>query len=169
VDIATLRLQVDFETDDRLHVKLTDAASQRWEIPQTVFPRPAVGTSHERTANYRFGFVTKPFGFHVTRADTGEVLFNSSASLLNPQFKNLVFEDQYLEISTQLPNGANIYGLGERVRPLRLDEDMKYTLWTADEPTPVDQNLYGFHPYYVEMRNNKAHGVVRALHFCIDC
>ena len=151
---------MDYETDDRLHVKIFDANAARWEVPESVLPRPKVTKSHEKTANYRFGFVSKPFGFFVSRADTGELLFNSSASSNNPQFKNLVFEDQYLEISNQLPSGANVYGLGERVRALRLSEGLTYTLWNADEATPVDQNIYGFHPYYLEMRNGKAHGVV---------
>src|SRR5688572_12186751 len=34
-------------------------------------------------------------------------------------FNGLIFEDQYLEISTQLPTNANVYGLGERVHPYR--------------------------------------------------
>lgn len=159
-DLPLLTLQVDYETDDRLHVKIFDAQKPRYEVPESVFPRPAATQSHEKTSNFRFGFVSKPFGFYVSRADTGDILFNSSASGNNPQFKNIVFEDQYLEISNQLPSGANIYGLGEHIRPMRLDEGLTYTLWNADEPTPVNQNLYGAHPFYMELRNGKAHGVL---------
>jgi hypothetical protein len=47
---------------------------------------------------------------------TGEVLFNSSTP--NSQsFNGLIFEDQYLEISTQLPQNPNIYGLGILLAP----------------------------------------------------
>ncbi|CAJ0911530.1 7759_t:CDS:2 [Entrophospora sp. SA101] len=34
------------------------------------------------------------------------------------------------------------------------------TIWTRDAPTPIDQNVYGAHPFYLEMRDGKAHGVV---------
>lgn len=45
-------------------------------------------------------------------------------------FNGLVFEDQYLEISTQLSPDANIYGIGEHVKPLRLNTTgFLYTLW----------------------------------------
>jgi alpha-glucosidase (family GH31 glycosyl hydrolase) len=45
-------------------------------------------------------------------------------------FNGLVFEDQYLEISTQLSPNANLYGIGEHVKPLRLNTTgFLYTLW----------------------------------------
>lgn len=158
-DIETLKMTADFETDTRLHVKIFDPNVKRWEVPETLIPRPKVSGSYEKSAQYRFGFDSSPFGFYVSRVDNGQVIFNSSASLNNPQFKNLVFENQYLEVSTQLPSGANIYGIGEHVHPLRWQEGVTKTLWSADEPNPVNQNLYGGHPFYMELRNGKAHGV----------
>lgn len=41
------------------------------------------------------------------------MLFNTTTSQTNPAFNGMIFEDQYLEISTQLNNAnPNIYGLG---------------------------------------------------------
>ncbi len=98
-----------------------------------------------------------PFGFAVTRRSDGEVLFNTTTT---GSFNGLVFEDQYIEISTQLPPNPYIYGLGEHVRHLRIDADgSKHTLWARDAATPVNENIYGSHPVYLEMRNGRAHGV----------
>eukprot|EP00246_Nothoceros_aenigmaticus_P017350 TRINITY_DN842_c0_g2_i1.p1 TRINITY_DN842_c0_g2~~TRINITY_DN842_c0_g2_i1.p1 ORF type:complete len:126 (+),score=17.52 TRINITY_DN842_c0_g2_i1:25-378(+) len=38
-DIERLLLTVRYETDDRVHVKITDSNSSRWEIPADVVPR----------------------------------------------------------------------------------------------------------------------------------
>lgn len=123
-------------------------------------PHAFLLTPAPRDALYKFGYITSPFGFFIQRTDTGEVLFNSSASANNPQFRHLVFENQYLEISTQLPGESNIYGLGERRMPLRLETGLQYTFWSADELTPYLENNYGSHPFYMEHRNGKSHGVV---------
>ncbi len=50
------------------------------------------------------------------------------------------------------PLGPNLYGLGEHVDPLRLSLDNHiYTLWNVDIPTPVDQNVYGAHPFFMQV------------------
>jgi hypothetical protein len=43
----------------------------------------------------------------------GAVLFNTTT---DGGFNGLVFENQYVELSTQLPPNPQIYGLGEHVR-----------------------------------------------------
>lgn len=58
---------------------------------------------------------------------TGEVLWNSTSNDINP-FDNLIFEDQYIALSTQMPSNKNIYGLGEHIRSLKLSDQI-YTLW----------------------------------------
>eukprot|EP01103_Thecamoeba_quadrilineata_P002341 TRINITY_DN12310_c0_g1_i1.p1 TRINITY_DN12310_c0_g1~~TRINITY_DN12310_c0_g1_i1.p1 ORF type:complete len:899 (-),score=146.47 TRINITY_DN12310_c0_g1_i1:76-2772(-) len=156
-DIQTLSVNVYFETEDRLHIKITDPNSPRWEVPNIV-QTPTGGSP--KSLHYDFSFTHQPFTFAVTRKSTGEVLFNSSTSPETP-FNNLVFEDQYLELSTQLPNNPNIYGLGERVHPIRLTTNELYTLFNLDEGTPLNNNLYGSHAFYLDLRNDtgNAHGV----------
>ena len=160
-DYAALTVTVDFETNERVHVKIAPTGVARWEVPEFIFPRPTVTT---RAANptYNVTYTASPFSFAVARRDTGDVLFDTSESASEADlFKSLIFEEQYMEISTRLPDNAAIYGLGERVRALRLAEGISYTMWNADEATPQNQNVYGAHPYYVELRNGRAHGVVR--------
>jgi alpha-glucosidase (family GH31 glycosyl hydrolase) len=160
-DFPSLRVTVDYETNQRVHFKIVPDGVPRWEVPDALFPRPVAGTAAP-LPDYAVSYTTSPFGLAVTRRATGEVLFNSTPSAADAAlFKSLVYEDQYLEISTELPDNAAVYGLGERVRALRLAEGIPYTMWAADEATPQNQNVYGSHPYYVELRNGRAHGVVR--------
>ena len=74
----------------------------------------------------------------------------------------LIFEDQYLQLSTALPPGANIYGLGEynASSGFRRDpEGTVQTMWNRDAGVPKDENSYGAHPFCLEQRAGKAHGV----------
>jgi alpha-glucosidase (family GH31 glycosyl hydrolase) len=51
-----------------------------------------------------------------------------------------------------------LLGLGERVAQFRLPF-ATYTLFARDQGTPPMLNLYGQHPFYLEMRDGAAHGV----------
>ncbi|ORX93495.1 hypothetical protein K493DRAFT_148432, partial [Basidiobolus meristosporus CBS 931.73] len=154
-DIKELTVQVSFETKRRLRIKIIDREQQRYEVPESVLPRPPIDYS-EKDYEYRFSFTRSPFTFAVSRSDTDEVIFNSSV----PGLDSLIFQEKYLEISSQLPVDANIYGLGEFVGPLRRDpKATRQTIWARDAATPVKENVYGSHPFYLEMRGSKAHGV----------
>lgn len=95
-----------------------------------------------------------PFGFTVTRGVGGEAIFETTGF-------PLTFEDQFLSLTTKLPAAPFVYGLGERVQSLRLPYEpaATYTIWNKDIQTPFSQNVYGSHPFYLEMRNGLAHGV----------
>lgn len=65
----------------------------------------------------------------------------------------LVFEDQYLEISTNLPaNGTNIYGIGETLAPFKRTTNVT-TLFARDAHDSY-QNMYGAHPFYIDIRQD---------------
>lgn len=163
-DLPLLHLNVDFPTETQLRVTITDATEKRWEVPdiiETTPSSPVVSSS----ADYDFVLTHYPFAFAVVRKSTGETLFNTSSpkGSGNEEFNGLVFEDQYLEISTQLPQDSFVYGLGERAHPLRLNTSSAYyTFFAADNGgVPFLMNLYGSHPFYLEMRQKSklAHGV----------
>ncbi|EPQ32053.1 uncharacterized protein PFL1_00251 [Pseudozyma flocculosa PF-1] len=118
------------------------------------------------------GNSTGPWAFWVERRSNGDVIFdtrpdniptydqginnvsgdskrNSTAMPAHP----LVFENQYLQLSSALPEDANIYGLGEYVGSFRRDPDETLQpFFTLDAGTPVDSNQYGYHPVYTEAR-----------------
>lgn len=117
----------------------------------------------------------------MTRRYTGEVLFNSTPPIEREDdcasFSGLVFENQFLEFSTQLaqPEDGNepiLYGLGERVGPARLHADEGGDLYpmfarAPNVTAPVHtrsggDNLYGVHPFVLQLEDShsgSAHGV----------
>uniref|UniRef100_A0ACD5UHH1 Uncharacterized protein n=1 Tax=Avena sativa TaxID=4498 RepID=A0ACD5UHH1_AVESA len=175
-DVKTLSLTASLETDTRLRVRITDADHQRWEVPQDIIPRPAPediyldeprpgsgASSPPRTrvlssagSDLVFTIHASPFRFTVSRRSTGDVLFDTSP--------NLVFKDRYLEVTSALPAGrASLYGLGEQTkRTFRLRHNDTFTLWNADiGAANFDLNLYGSHPFYMDVRPpGTAHGVL---------
>lgn len=126
-----------------------------------------------------FSYSTEPFGFAVTRRSNGEVLFNSTPSIsiengtAISSFNNMVFKDQYIELSTQLPNDSAIYGLGEATHAagLRLAKGHTYTLWATDIGSyNLEIDLYGSYPFYVDVRKGGlTHGVLLVNSNGMDC
>ncbi|KAJ6606229.1 alpha-glucosidase [Mycena vulgaris] len=146
-DIPSLSLKVVYETRSRIHVKITDPTSARYEVPESVLPRPS-------SAN-PFKYTTSPFSFSILRTSTSEVLFSTAS---HP----IIYEPQYLRVKTNLAANANIFGLGEHTNSFRLDPDnTTLTLWSRDAyGIPTGSNLYGNHPVYFEHRTTGTHAVL---------
>lgn len=85
------------------------------------------------------------FWFNVERRSTGDILFTTEGT-------HLVYENQFIEFVNSLPEDYNLYGLGERIHGLRLHNNFTATIYAADVGDPVDRNLYGSHPFYLETR-----------------
>ncbi|XP_027184438.1 alpha-glucosidase-like [Coffea eugenioides] len=179
-DIPQLLLTASFETNRRLRIRITDPNNQRWEVPYDILPRqpPPPPPPHtppqpphnrhllsDRTSDLEFRLSnTTPFGFSVSRLSTGETLFDTTPETNNPN-TFLIFKDQYLQLSSSLPSDrANLYGLGEHTKSsFRLKHNQTLTLWNADILSAnIDVNLYGFHPFYMDVRspNGRSHGVL---------
>ncbi|KAI0823812.1 alpha-glucosidase [Trametes gibbosa] len=155
-DIPKLKLEVTYENKNRIHVKITDPADKRYEVPDSVFPRPHAdifATPH--SASIRFNYTASPFSFSIYRTPTHEVLFSTAS---HP----IVFESQYLRVKTNLPTEANLYGLGEHTDSFRLPtHNYTRTMWSRDAyGVPNATNLYGNHPIYYEHRTTGTHGVL---------
>ncbi|KAI0683191.1 alpha-glucosidase [Cytidiella melzeri] len=154
-DIEQLKLEVTYETNTRIHVKITDAATQRYEIPDSVLPRPHADSSvSSKSAEIQFNYTASPFSFSIVRNSNEEVLFSTGK---HP----IIFEPQYLRLKTDLVDQANVYGLGEHTDPFRLSTfNTTRTFWSRDAyGVPTGSNLYGNHPIYFEHRTTGTHGV----------
>jgi alpha-glucosidase len=137
----------------RLHVKIWDTAGDVYQVPESVFPRPASSGHTRRSTDdseLQFSYVASPFLFAVHRKSNGEILFNTSGS-------PLIFESQYLRLRTSLPMDPNLYGLGENSDHFRLNTtNYTRTLWSHDAyGIPPGNNLYGNHPVYYDHRGDR--------------
>ena len=130
-----------------------DADEEVYQVPETVVPRPDCHGDHRKQSALRFDYEPDSFSFRVLRGD--QVLFDTSET-------NLIFQSQYLNIRTWLPDDPYLYGVGEHIDSLRLPTtNYVRTLWSRDAyGVPANTNLYGNHPIYVDHRGDAGtHGV----------
>jgi alpha-glucosidase len=153
-DIESLQLKVEYQSDSRLAINirptyLDSSNSSQFLVPDEFVPRPqSEGSSGN--LDLKFDWDNSPsFWFSVTRKSSGDVLFTTKGT-------KLVFENQFVEFVTSLPNDYNLYGLGERIHGLRLNNNFTATIYAADVGDPIDRNLYGSHPFYLETRYSQA-------------
>ncbi|KAK3362624.1 putative alpha-glucosidase precursor [Lasiosphaeria hispida] len=150
-DIRDLTLLVKYQANDRIHLQIqpryTGRENETWFLlPEALVPRPADGDARESGNKMAVSWSNEPsFSFTVKRRDTGDVLFTSKG-------KALVFEDQFLEFGSSLPDNYNLYGLGEVIHGFRLGNNLTRTIYAADVGDVVDANIYGSHPIYLDTR-----------------
>ncbi|XP_033124429.1 lysosomal alpha-glucosidase-like isoform X2 [Anneissia japonica] len=148
-DILTLQLDIYLETESRIHFKIYDPMEARYEVP---IPTPKV-TKKAASTNYDVKFRSNPFAISIIRKSNGEAVFNTS-------FSPLIFADQFIQLSSSLTS-KNLYGLGEHQDKLAHDLNwQRFVFWARDQPPDAGNNLYGSHPFYLNMDSSgNTHGV----------
>ncbi|KAF1772377.1 Galactose mutarotase, N-terminal barrel [Phytophthora cactorum] len=181
-DVPLLELNVVLESSSQVRIRITDPAFPRYEVPDLPVRRQGEKEGDTgKESDYKVHFTPWPFGVAVTRRHSGEVLFNSTPPVERQEkgesFSGLVFENQFLEISTQLSVSEEddqpiLYGLGERLGSARLRADKDGDLYpmfarAPNASAPVHSrsggdNLYGVHPFVLQLEDGQsgnAHGV----------
>ncbi|CAI5709581.1 unnamed protein product [Peronospora destructor] len=173
-DVPLLELNVVRESESQVRIRITDPAFPRYEVPDlSVRLQNDEEGDAEENSDFDFHFTPWPFGVAVTRRHSGEVLFNSTPPEDNITFSGLVFENQFLEISTQLTASEDdepvLYGFGERLGKARLHADDDGDLYpmfarAPNASAPVHtrsggDNLYGVHPFVMQLKDSEAHGI----------
>jgi lysosomal alpha-glucosidase len=177
-DLPVLLLHVARASHRRVRVRISDPAFPRYETPNVVDAADEASPGDKDKDLFDVFFTRNPFGVAITRRDTGEVLFNSTPPLERDHTTNgLVFENQFIEFSTQLHStwlsdsdgdgeGPVLYGLGDRLAPLRLRADRhgrRYPLFavtgkSSNNQTPAHAG--SVHPMYLQVApSGLAHGV----------
>lgn len=181
-DVPILELNVVRETSSRVRIRITDPAFSRYEVPDLPVRRQKRDEDDsDKDSDYKVHFTPWPFGVAVSRRGSGEVLFNSTPPVekeaQGKSFSGLVFENQFLEISTQLSVSEDddepiLYGLGERLGPMRVHADKRGDLYPMFSRAPNTSapahfrsggdNSYGVHPFVLQLKEGKsgnAHGI----------
>lgn len=165
-EIQHLRLTVEYQAEDRLSVRiipkyLAPANRSLYILDPALTPYPGTEPGSTRNkSNLAFTWTNDPtFQFRVSRAGSGEVLFDTYGS-------KIVFEDQFLELTTAMVPDYNVYGLAETLRGFRFPNNYTQTMWNAyslDNDQELDVNGHSVHPMYLETRYNNdtstSHGV----------
>ncbi|KAL6030171.1 hypothetical protein STEG23_030424 [Scotinomys teguina] len=145
--IENILLTAEYQTSNRFHFKFTDQSKGRYEVPHE-HVRPFSGNAAS-SLNYQVEVSKQPFGIRITRKSSNRVLFDST---IGP----LLFSDQFLQLSTQLPS-ANVYGLGEHVHQ-QYRHDMNWKTWSlfSRDTTPNEEgnNLYGVQTFFLCLEDN---------------
>lgn len=165
-EINDLWLSVQYQSESRLAVRiipkyLAPENISLYILDPAYTPYPGIEDAFaKRKSKLSFTWSNDPsFQFRVSRNDTGEVLFDTYGS-------KIVFEDQFLELSTAMVPDYNIYGLAESLRGFRLPNNFTQTMWNAyslDNDQVLDVNGHSVHPMYLETRygngTSTSHGV----------
>ncbi|XP_070553627.1 sucrase-isomaltase, intestinal-like [Ptychodera flava] len=151
-DVDDIRIDIEFQSDERLHIKIYDPNSQRFEVPLDM---PQAGPKATNPL-YKVAFSDDPiFTLNVTRTDTGTVIWDTSIG-------GLVFEDQYLQLATKL-GSSSIYGFGEHEHH-SFKHDLNFIshgMYSRDQPPTHTGNLYGVYPFYMSVEEDfNTHGVL---------
>ncbi|KZP31568.1 glycoside hydrolase family 31 protein [Athelia psychrophila] len=175
-DLANLTVQVTYEQQERLRVHIYDTAEKQWQAPASLVPRPTPSNNSKlpSSADLEFNYQNAPFAFWITRRQGGDVLFDtrpaniptyaspytssdvSSNNSAMPN-QNLIFENQYLQLSTAVQANDSIFGLGEYIASSGFRRNSSYTMqtmWAGGIGDPIDGNLYGSHPISLVHRLN---------------
>ncbi|KAF9940668.1 hypothetical protein BGZ67_007163 [Mortierella alpina] len=166
-DPRLLDMTLHAQSKTRLCIEIENAHRQPWKVPHSLVPRhPALPRQAQKQALDYTVVWDDPdvFGFTVLRTSSNERLFDTAGL-------GLTMKDQYLELSTRLTGEAaddddrgrpvNLYGLGENMGPLRREPGTTSTHWARDSPCKPHRNLYGSHPFFLQiLPSGRAHGVL---------
>ena len=132
-DIEDLTLHVRFQAADRVHVQIQPryigSENETWFIlPEVLVPQALDGAYNARNQMSVTWSNEPTFSFTVKREGTGDVLFTSEGRVL-------VFEDQFIEFGSSLPDNYNLYGIGEVFRGFRLGNNLTREYFCTFERT----------------------------------
>ncbi|CRG90688.1 alpha-glucosidase [Talaromyces islandicus] len=127
-DVDSIDLTVEYQANHRLNIELVpsnlDSSNQSWYILlENLVPKPKSEQANAADSDLTFSWSNKPS-----------------------------FNFKFIEFVGSLPEDYNLYGLGERMHGLRLGNNVTATTYTADNPDPLNWNIYGFHPFYLDTR-----------------
>ena len=103
-DIDSLKLEVFYQTEDMLRIRITDPNNPRWEVPDVV-EQSSPPPENPLQLGYRVSFTDSPFGIAVVRNSNNEMIWNTTSPSQKNQFNGLIVsywmvtENQYIIVT----------------------------------------------------------------------
>jgi alpha-glucosidase len=123
-DVEHLNVSVRYHFDDRVSIEILPRyigpENETWFfLPTELVPRPNESSMGKRRGpELAVSWSNDPtFSFTIKRKKTGDTLFSTEG-------KVLVYEDQFIEFASPLPENYNLYGLGEVIHGFRLGNNL---------------------------------------------
>jgi alpha-glucosidase len=125
-EIEQLTLTVEHQASDRLHIgiqpRYIGPENETWFLlPEAIVPKPvssSAGDTSSESSDFELSWTNDPtFSFTVKRKSSGDTLFTTQGS-------KIVYEDQFIEFVSPLPENYNLYGLGEVMHGFRLGNNL---------------------------------------------
>ncbi|OXA58369.1 Lysosomal alpha-glucosidase [Folsomia candida] len=151
-DVKNLNVDIIYETEDIVRIRITDAKNSRYEVPFEYSK-----TSYDKKPDIlNYSVVTSRYGIQIFRSAEKTPVFDTTIA-------PMIYSNQYLEISTTLQTHY-LYGIGESVDFLkRTTNGSRYVLYNHDRIPGSNTNNYGSHPFYMIMdKMGRSHGVFLA-------
>uniref|UniRef100_A0A8D8ZIZ7 Lysosomal alpha-glucosidase n=1 Tax=Cacopsylla melanoneura TaxID=428564 RepID=A0A8D8ZIZ7_9HEMI len=150
-DIESVQMEIVYETNERVRVKISDNNNKRYESPYPNVNNKQIKQWNSTTISdklYEVEVGLSSFGFAIKRCASKKTLFDTRS------VGGFIMSDQFLQISARLPPSCIIYGLGQVSKPLKEKFD-----WTTLGLFAQGQPSAG-HPFYLCLEDDgKAHGV----------
>ena len=155
-DIRRLEVTVSSLSEDVVRVKITDAESKRFQVPDPKLKLPL----------FRSKFTDKKYEVSISAA-TGRLKITRKANkktIFSVNLKKIIFSDQFIKLTNEEVPSTSLYGLGQNMDSFRKDFSSHFkriVMFNRGDAVRKENNLYGSHPFYL-MRDDddNSHGIL---------
>ena len=158
-DVANVQVHVSCFDKKILRMQITDKDSSRYQVPYTNFENRSRKIEE---CDLQVLMDDSSLNFQVIRQKSGQVIFDTYNA------GGFIFANQFLQISSGLTSNY-VYGLGEHRKPFLKNSNrwQQYSFWNADQwPSAGSTNLYGSHPFYINMNPESKSGTQNLVKLC---
>lgn len=165
-DIRDLTLAVEYQNAKRLNVRIRPryvgaANHSQFLLSDDAVPSGKIDQgASSNSSDLQLEWSNDPtFQFRVMRRSNGDVIFDTYGH-------KIVYENQFLELISNMVPDYNVYGLPEAIRPFRLGTNYTQTFWNqynVMNDQPVAANMHSVHPIYVETRYGSGSSLSHAV------
>ena len=128
--ISNLKLNIDLECDEIIHIKITDSQKKRWD-PSLYTISNKYKDKISKCKNTK-SLLEKGFSisYNINKTSFSYQLIYNNETILNSNNTNFLFTNKFIVFGSYLTSN-DIFGFGERYHDLNLNDGI-YTIWPND-------------------------------------